>query len=330
MPYLISVIIPIYNSNKYLNKCITSVMNQSYKNLEIILVDDGSTDNSFSICEDLSKKDCRIKLIKKQNGGAASARNAGLDMATGEFIGFVDSDDYLEPTMYQELIMALYKYDCSVSKCLLRPIPCMKKEILFSEDKRLFLLSMGEVSVCNSLFRREKIMTLKFKEGVSYEDTLFMFSVLKCINNVAIVNKKLYNYCSHDNTTTSSPLKKKDLNKIEIYEEIESYFTDNCCNEKNVIKYLNNAKHTSLFDLVVKIANYGYDDTLSFYEIRSLVNKLSDLYKTNKIDILLNITLSWKKKSQIMLFALNPNLYIKIKKKYTIIRRGKNENEYHR
>lgn len=106
---LISVIVPVYNVEKYLHKCINSILNQTYKNLEIILIDDGSTDNSGKICDEYALKDNRIKVIHKENGGLSSARNAGLDICSGDYIGFVDSDDYIAEDMYEYLYVNLKK-----------------------------------------------------------------------------------------------------------------------------------------------------------------------------------------------------------------------------
>ena len=112
---LISIIVPIYNVEKYLKKCIDSIINQTYKNLEIILVDDGSPDNCGKICDEYAKKDNRIKVIHKENGGVSSARNVGVENATGEYIGFVDSDDYIEKDMYEVLINNLKKENADIS-----------------------------------------------------------------------------------------------------------------------------------------------------------------------------------------------------------------------
>ncbi|HEY8803664.1 MAG TPA: glycosyltransferase, partial [Clostridium sp.] len=100
---LISIIVPIYKVEVYIRNCVDSILNQTYKNLEIILVDDGSPDNCGNICEEYSSKDKRIKVIHKKNGGLSSARNAGLDIASGEYIGFIDSDDWIEGDMYESL-----------------------------------------------------------------------------------------------------------------------------------------------------------------------------------------------------------------------------------
>lgn len=114
---MISVIVPIYNVERYINKCIDSIIHQSYKNLEIILVDDGSPDKCGEIIDEYSRIDKRIHVIHKSNGGLSSARNAGLDIASGDFIGFVDSDDWIEPTMYEEMLSFMEKEQLDLVEC---------------------------------------------------------------------------------------------------------------------------------------------------------------------------------------------------------------------
>ena len=114
---LISIIVPIYNVEDYLKRCIDSILGQTYKNLEVILVDDGSPDKCGKICEEYKLIDSRIKVIHKKNGGLSSARNNGLDIATGDFIGFVDSDDYIERNMYESLIEALNNNNADIATC---------------------------------------------------------------------------------------------------------------------------------------------------------------------------------------------------------------------
>lgn len=113
----ISIVVPIYNTSFFLNKCIESIVNQSYSKLEIILVNDGSTDNSLSICDSYASQDDRIIVISKENGGLSSARNAGLDVATGDFIGFVDSDDFVASDMYEQLLDAILASNADVAEC---------------------------------------------------------------------------------------------------------------------------------------------------------------------------------------------------------------------
>lgn len=113
----ISIIVPVYNVEKYLAICIRSLLAQSYKNIEIILVDDGSTDTSGAICDKFAAQSSKIQVIHKKNGGLSSARNAGLAMAGGRYIGFVDSDDYVLPTMYEKLMDAVQKYQAQIVSC---------------------------------------------------------------------------------------------------------------------------------------------------------------------------------------------------------------------
>ena len=114
---MLSIIVPVYNVEKYLEDCIESLLNQTYKNYEIILVDDGSTDSSGKICDIVAESSSKIKVIHKENGGLSSARNTGLRVARGRYIGFVDSDDYILPTMYEKLIYSMSRYKAQIASC---------------------------------------------------------------------------------------------------------------------------------------------------------------------------------------------------------------------
>ena len=130
---LISIIVPVYNVEKYLEKCVNSIVNQTYKNLEIILVDDGATDSSGKLCDKLAKIDNRIKVYHKENGGLSDARNYGVERATGDYIGFVDSDDYIDSEMYGKLYEAIKKENVDVAECNLKIIYPDREE-LFTEQ----------------------------------------------------------------------------------------------------------------------------------------------------------------------------------------------------
>ena len=114
---LISVIVPIYNVEKYLDRCVDSIINQTYKNLEIILVDDGSPDNCPQMCDDYAKKDSRIKVVHKENGGLSDARNVGMEVATGEYVSFIDSDDYISLDFYETLLETIVDNDSDIVEC---------------------------------------------------------------------------------------------------------------------------------------------------------------------------------------------------------------------
>ena len=116
---LISVVVPVYKVEKYLDECVQSIVNQTHRNLEIILVDDGSPDRCPQLCDEWAEKDSRIRVIHQKNGGLSAARNAGLDVAKGDYIGFVDSDDYIAPDMYEQLLIPLLKENKKTSCCLI-------------------------------------------------------------------------------------------------------------------------------------------------------------------------------------------------------------------
>ena len=209
---LISVIVPIYNIQNYLKRCVDSIINQTYKNIEIILVDDGSTDNSSIICDGYQALDNRITVIHKTNGGLSSARNAGLDFAKGDLISFVDGDDYLEPTFLKELKanMDLYKSDvaiCNLSKILNKKKTAMKYSVdsffvtgdnkyqnIFNEYKLLTVVAW------NKLYRKKLFDNIRYPEGKIFEDSFIICDLLEKSNKVSYILKPLYNYVSRENS----------------------------------------------------------------------------------------------------------------------------------
>lgn len=205
---LISVIVPVYNVDKYLKKCINSITEQTYSNLEIIIIDDGSTDNSGIICDDLAKTDSRIIVIHKSNGGLSSARNKGLDVAKGQLVCFIDSDDFIEINMISELKDNMIKYDSDISTCNYYSITVdnNKKiirhynilENVFS-DKEKFNNLENEydaltVYAWNKLFKKSLFNGIRFPENKIYEFTYILCELLDRANKVSYITKPLYNY----------------------------------------------------------------------------------------------------------------------------------------
>ncbi len=208
----ISVIVPIYNVEKYLDKCIESIVNQTYQNLEILLVDDGSPDNCPRICDKWAKRDSRIRVIHKKNGGVSTSRNAGLDAATGDYIGFVDGDDIISPDMYQTLYTTLIKNNVQISFCsfcsldenfnkrnvgrLFSPTP----KVYSSDDilKEIFVsIDCHLVSLCNKLFQKQLFDGLRFPEGRVFEDWTLAPIIYSKAEKLYFVPKKYYCYIIH-------------------------------------------------------------------------------------------------------------------------------------
>lgn len=205
---LISIIVPVYKVEKYIRHCVESVLNQTYKNIECILVDDGSPDNCPRICDEFAEKDNRIKVIHKQNGGLSSARNMGIDNAKGKYIVFVDSDDYIHPQMIEILFEKLIHENADISICNIEYvfenssiqkeyISPIKNEVIGRKELLEKLLQKNAsfyVVMCNKLYKKELWNNLRFPVGEIHEDEALIHDIfLKCDRAVS-VDKKLYFY----------------------------------------------------------------------------------------------------------------------------------------
>ena len=231
---LISVIVPVYNVEKYLDRCVESIVNQTYTNLEIILVDDGSPDNCPQMCDAWAEKDSRIKVIHKENGGVSSARNAGIDSATGEYIGFVDSDDTIDENMYEVLKNSIVKEHVQLSVCGYKYnnkeyIPD-KVKIVDSESALLLMFDNNykafEGFSVNKLYINSIIKNSGIRFLDSYmvcEDTLFNFNYIKLCTNVVLIDYCGYNYFIREDSATHSGKLDMDLS---IY-QMTDYFISN-------------------------------------------------------------------------------------------------------
>lgn len=210
---LISIIIPIYNVEPYLSRCVESVLQQTYTDIEIILVDDGSTDNCGKMCDAYGKLDERIRVVHKKHGGQSSARNYGLKMAHGEYIGFVDSDDYIAKDMYEVLIE--YMQDdvditCCGRVCLFprerHKMYCLNTAEKFPQESALeevILLRKICSSVCTKLFRRSLFLDVMFPVGRVSEDIPTVYKLVKKSRNVYHIGKAKYFNCYRKDSTTN-------------------------------------------------------------------------------------------------------------------------------
>lgn len=250
----VSIIVPIYNVEKYLDRCMDSLLNQTLKDIEIIMVDDGSPDNCPQMCDEYAKKDSRVKVVHKENAGLGYARNSGLDVATGEYVAFVDSDDYVALDMYENLYSAIKKWDTQMVLCgfnevlynksekgVITNMPIhpkvvdAKKEYLTNiigqlpeKDKELYYT----YCVWNVLYSNEVIQKnhIRFKSERIYvsEDILFQVEYASRSSNILLLPTPYYNYCHNSNSLTRKYDKNRFEKTIALYDEI--------CNR---LKYLN-------------------------------------------------------------------------------------------
>lgn len=202
---LISIIVPVYNVVNYLEKCLDSICRQTYKNLEIIVIDDGSTDGSGQICDSYSLRDKRIKVIHQENGGLSAARNKGLDVAIGKYIGFVDSDDWVDADMYEFLYDLLDTAKADISICshyIEKPNRtkikyASKKVQIMSFHEAICLLVEDKIIrnyACDKLFKRELFDELRFPEGRWFEDLAIMYKVFYHAEKIAMKGIPKYHY----------------------------------------------------------------------------------------------------------------------------------------
>lgn len=235
---LVSVIIPIYNVEKYLDRCVQSVVKQTYKNLEIILVDDGSPDNCPELCDEWKKADSRIKVIHKKNGGLSDARNAGLDIATGEYIAFVDSDDYVHPQYIEILYYIAKKEDADVVSCEFKKVSqdeethecyeeIRKDDINIKEYTEITDKVIGVVA-WNKLYKRGLFEKIRFPIGRLHEDNGIWWKVVFYAKKIVPTSEKLYYYIDNPMSIMRQNFSIKHLDLGEVLYDEYLYFTELC------------------------------------------------------------------------------------------------------
>lgn len=220
----ISVIIPVYNTENYIERCLRSIMNQTYRNLEILVVIDGSTDDSLNICKNLQKEDARIIIYEQDNQGVSKARNKGLDLATGDFIGFVDSDDFLELDMYEIMVNHLIKQNadlCRIKAFIynreggIEEISKERNTFIYNNKidiMNVYLQNELKIAVWDKLFRREIVKNLRFDSELFNEDAGYVWEACQNSHKVVIDTKQLYHHIKRPiDSLTSAPFGEHNL-----------------------------------------------------------------------------------------------------------------------
>ena len=243
----ISVIVPVYNTEQFLDKCIQSIRRQSYTNLEIILVDDGSTDSSLDICRRHEAEDGRIRVIAKENEGISATRNTGLDCANGEYIGFVDSDDYIEEDMYEMLLSNLKEDGADLAVCGIAHVYDNRiikdnteyKKVVSREEAVFMVLESRYISVnpVNRLFKRKLFDGLRFPVGMTSEDAYLILDILAGTEWVSVDLTPKYYYVHRTNSITTSNYKKTDRCVITAYQKNKKIVEESYPQYKKVAEF---------------------------------------------------------------------------------------------
>ena len=283
---MISVIVPVYNVEKYLDNCVESIVNQTYKDLEIILVDDGSPDNCPAMCDEWAKKDDRIKVIHKENGGLSSARNAGLEAANGEYIAFVDSDDSIDLATYSTML-GFFEQDENVDIVICGYQRVNKKEeivvcdnnckqIVRFDQRELYQEIFGRLNnaVWNKIYKKRIISDMKFPNGIVHgEDLIFNLKLLKRCKVGIKCDSPFYHYYSREDSITNSKFKFSKFFEIDSKDIARKIIISDCPEQignadlfcfrarMNVLRSVYNSKQSNdYYDKICEIDKYIYQN----------------------------------------------------------------------
>lgn len=312
---VISVIVPIYNVEKYLNRCVQSIVDQTYKNLEIILVDDGSPDHCPQMCDAWAKKDSRIQVIHKKNAGVSSARNAGLDLSKGDYIAFTDGDDWMDDSMIAYLLNNAKLFGSDVTRCSYYtakneasyPLDWSVEPCLLSREERitdLFKNGYLSGSVWNKLYRRKSIGGIRFKTNVAMcEDLLFNYEIYDQDIKLLITSECKYHYFIREDSAMNS----KFVLSSEDYLDVKQYILEREKNNSEIYLELLKQFILSAFT-VVSCAARETTDSKYFWNSREKILKY-------KKQILCHGSFGIRERIKALILWIFPNLYKMIIKK---------------
>jgi glycosyltransferase involved in cell wall biosynthesis len=314
MKPIISIIVPVYNVEPYLENCIKSILTQNFSNFEVILVNDGSIDKSGKICDVYAQIDTRIKVVHKENGGVSSARNIGVEMALGDFIGFIDGDDRIDENMYRELYRLCVETDSDISICKLGReidghIINLDQDIYIKEMdnteamKQLFKGTLYRFSLCNKLFRKHCFDNIQFPEGRIHEDLSTTYKLFANSKKIIFTNYIGYIYIKRENSILTSTFNEKRLDAFIGWDEILTFMRE---------------RYNQLYKEIIPTFVFWSVDNV-FYILNQVINKkerdkylvsIQKLVRRKYKDIIKNDSLSFGYKYIITLFYFNIRLLI--------------------
>lgn len=297
---LISVIVPVYNIEKYVERCIDSIINQTYSNLEIIIVDDGSTDMSGTIVDNIQRKDSRIKVIHKENGGLSSARNTGLDNSSGKYIGFIDGDDMISTDTYMTLYNEMVSTDSDIATCGMKEYQisgdmntrfCHFPDNMILENEKILEAYIKEpyiigTSCCTKLFKKEIVKGELFEIGNQAEDIEYVFRILLKAKRVICIPQPYYEYVHRENSlTTDESISEHIFDEVKvvnhIYETVATLY-------KRLEKYANEYRIKSMLMVYQKVKKNG-----DYVKYKQDMKKIQKVLRKNRFKILFFSDLWW-------------------------------------
>lgn len=308
---VISVIIPVYNPGEHLVKCLESIINQTYKNLEIILIDDGSSDGSGELCDEYAKIDSRITCIHQENTGVSNARNKGLEIATGDYLHFPDSDDYLELDTYEYLLNLIDEHQCD-AVAFEHFVTYPNNEITHKMDESFYgqlnsvnaqkRLVTGCQFCCNKLYKKELIGGIRFRNDILRgEDTLFAAQVLKNADSVWFDKRPLYHYVQSEESACRGVFRPSQFTVLMLYDAYKEIYTQEYSSVwPYFLLYMQEVLISLYYDIWSDCNSKEYDK-----HKKEFYNAISSHYgeiKSAKI-------ISRKQKLKFMLFKISPQIF---------------------
>lgn len=320
MEALVSIIVPVYRVEEYLRRCVDSILAQTYENLEIILVDDGSPDGCPEICDAYAGEDHRVKVIHQKNAGLSGARNAGIDEAKGEYLAFVDSDDYVAPDFIQAMYEALQKTGCAIGQCRFSYV---QGEPLTNEDNHSLHIYRGEslmeqlygpeeeatyfVVAWNKLYRRELFEQIRYPEGRIHEDEATTYRLFHEGKKLAFLDRALYGYFTQNTGSITSGFSKKRLQWLQAHEERILFFK-----EKGYEKLLTRA-YRKLCDACITFYFRCTEDVEDCIQIRRELKERLRRYRAEGKAYIAGLPVQTR--IGYLLFDLSPVVYKKLLKR---------------
>lgn len=321
MQKLVSIIVPVYNVKKYLVKCVSSLINQTYKNIEILLIDDGSTDLSGSICDELLNTDPRIVVFHQKNLGLSAARNTGIKLAKGDFLVFVDSDDYVDEDMIQYLYELIEKFDCPMSICqhkiIGKKIIDLKvnkqPEVIDSVEctRKMLCRDIIDTSAWAKMYSAHLFDNVRYPLGKRYEDIATTYKLFIKSGKIAVGYESKYNYVYRSDSIVNSRFNEKKLELIEMTDKMSLDVLDKMPCLKNEVCARQVYSRISTINQMIGVK-----------EKKELRKTFIEYIKRNKKIVLKNKNVLRCDKIAIRLLILNYHLYVIFWRLYLIIRKG--------
>lgn len=311
----LSIIVPVYRVDKYLHKCIDSILDQTFKDFELILIDDGSPDECGKICDEYACIDSRVHVIHQENKGLSAARNAGINVAKGQFLAFVDSDDWVEPNIYEVLIENIVKSNTDIAVCGIRNY---FKSNPYKEDKgnkqiRNMVLSKDQcfemifskddcitAFAWNKVYRTAVFSALRYPEGQIYEDSFLILDILSKCNSAFVTTAKLYNYRRYENSITGSSFCNGEMDRIMSSEKNYNVF------KEHYPQYLEYAEANLYRNYFLTLGKMVLDiDRVDPNDMSNVINRLND----NIEFILKSKEFTLKRKISAVALRIHPALF---------------------